>query len=526
MMSFEEDLRVRQQGQINRKIEVAGEVSEDAAVSLLDRDIETLKEYLYYTSAGYIKKIGAPRNAELKEILEMGEGEKQLEAFRKYLGQKENIAKLQKIFPIIITTCISAHRLGEPTPMFDMVIMDEASQCNIAVSLVPIVRGESLMLVGDPQQLNPVILLDEITNEKLKKRYKVTDEYDYRKNSIYKTFLACDAVSDETLLHNHYRCHRSIIGFNNRKYYSSRLNILSESKEQQPLLYMDMQEAFSDFKNTAPVEAYEIAKYAALNRDKDIGIITPFVNQKRMIEEELERAKVTNVSCGTVHAFQGDEKDVILFSTAITDQTQAGTYEWLKNNKELINVATSRAKDKLIVFSSKKNLERLHQKEGDDDLYELAQYVWSNGTSRVTPKQAASRALGVKPFSSATEEAFLQNLTHALENIWLTQSRYTIHKEVAIAHVFQGNESYNDLFYNGRFDFVVYEKLGKREMPILAIELDGKEHFESDVVMNRDKKKNAICEEHNLQLIRVENSYARRYNHIKEILMNYFSVMH
>ena len=81
MMSFEEDLRVRQQGQINRKIEEAGEVSEDAAVSLLDRDIETLKEYLYYTSAGYIKKIGAPRNAELKEILEMGEGEKQLEAF-------------------------------------------------------------------------------------------------------------------------------------------------------------------------------------------------------------------------------------------------------------------------------------------------------------------------------------------------------------------------------------------------------------------------------------------------------------
>ncbi len=78
MMSFEEDLRVRQQGQINRKIEAAGEVSEDAAVSLLNRDIETLKEYLYYTSAGYIKKIGAPRNEELKEILEMGEGEKQL----------------------------------------------------------------------------------------------------------------------------------------------------------------------------------------------------------------------------------------------------------------------------------------------------------------------------------------------------------------------------------------------------------------------------------------------------------------
>ena len=526
MMAFEEDLRVRQQEQINNKIEATGDVSEEAAISLLDKDIETLKEYLYYTSAGYIKKIGAPRNAELRKILEMEDEGKQLDAFTKYLGQKENVIKLQKIFPIIVTTCISAHRLGEPVPMFDMVIMDEASQCNIAVSLVPIVRGESLMLVGDPQQLNPVILLDEITNEKLKKRYTISDEYDYRRNSIYKTYLACDAVSDETLLHNHYRCHKSIIEFNNRKYYNSRLNILSESKEAQPLLYVDMQEAFSDYKNTAPAEAYEVAKYAALNRDKNIGVITPFVNQKKLIEEELERAKVTNVSCGTVHAFQGDEKDVILFSTAITDQTQAGTYEWLKNNKELINVATSRAKDKLIVLSSKKNLERLHQKEGADDLYELAQYVWSNGTSRVTPKQAASRALGVKPFSSVTEEAFLQNLTHALENLWLTQSRYTIHKEVAIAHVFQDNESYNDLFYNGRFDFVVYEKQGRRELPILAIELDGKEHFESEVVINRDKKKNAICEEHNLQLIRVENSYARRYNHIKEILINYFSVSH
>lgn len=526
MMSFEEDLRNRQREQINRKIEVMGEVSEEEAISLLDKDVEKLKEYLYYISAGYIKKIGTPRNSELKKILEMEEEGKQLEAFTKYLGEKDNIIKLQKIFPIIVTTCISAHRLGEPEPMFDMVIMDEASQCNSAVSLVPIVRGESLMLVGDPQQLSPVILLDEITNEKLKKRYTISDEYDYCKNSIYKTYLACDAVSDETLLHNHYRCHKSIIGFNNQKYYNSRLNILSESKEEQPLLYIDMQESFSDYKNTAPAEAYEIAKYAAQNRDKNIGIITPFVNQKKLIEEELERAKVKNVACGTVHAFQGDEKDIILFSTAITSQTQAGTYEWLKNNKELINVATSRAKDKLIVLSSKKNLERLHQKEGDDDLYELAQYVWSNGTTKVTPKQAASRALGVKPFSSVTEEAFLQSLTHALENIWLTQSKYTIHKEVAIAHVFQNNESYNDLFYNGRFDFVVYEKQGKQELPILAIELDGKEHFENEVVINGDKKKNAICKEHDLQLIRVENSYARRYNHIKEILIDYFSVSH
>ena len=526
MLPFEADLSGRQRRQLEKKMTQAGTVSEEEAIALLDDDTEELKKYLYYTSARYIQKINSPRNAGLREILEMEDEEKRVDAFSKYLSKKENIARLQKIFPVIATTCISAHRLGEPEPMFDMVIMDEASQCNTAVSLVPIVRGESLMLVGDPQQLNPVILLSDAVNEKLKKRYSVADEYDYRKNSIYKTYLACDAVSDEILLHNHYRCHKSIIEFNNRKYYNSKLKIKSESVGNEPLSYVDMTDAFADYKNTAPAEAREIARYAAEHRDKSIGVITPFVNQKKLIEEELKRAGVTGVTCGTVHAFQGDEKDVVLFSTAITDQTQAGTYEWLKNNKELINVATSRAKEQLILLSSARNLDRLHTSEGDDDLYELAAYVRSNGKTTVTPKQANSRALGVKPYSSATEEAFLKNLTHALENIWMTQSRYAVHKEVPISHVFSENETGSDLFYNGRFDFVVYEKQGRQELPILAIELDGKEHFEDEVVKKRDKKKNEICKAHDLQIIRVENSYARRYNHMKEILLNYFSTIH
>ena len=187
-------------------------------------------------------------------------------------------------------------------------------------------------------------------------------------------------------------------------------------------------------------------------------------------------------------------------------------------------MATSRAKDKLIVLSSSKDLTRLHQKGSSDDLFELIQYVRTNGEVQVTQKKANSRALGVKPFSTETEEAFLQNLSHALENIWLSQSKYKIHKEVAISQVFQDNLNYSDLFYSGRFDFVVYEVLQNQEIPILAIELDGKEHFDNEIVMNRDRKKNEICKAHNLQIIRVENSYARRYNHIKEILINYFSV--
>lgn len=523
MLPFQVDLQGRQLGQVEAKIREAGEITDKDALTLLDSDFDQLYQYLFFTSARYIKKLDDSRYKDLRHIIFEEAEEAQVAGFSKYLSETANVKKLQKIFPIMITTCISAHKLGEPEPMFDMVIMDEASQCNTAVSLVPIIRGDNLMLVGDPQQLNPVILLDEGVNQKLRKKYNVADEYDYRKNSVYKTFLACDAVSDEVLLHNHYRCNPKIIEFNNKKYYNSKLNICSCSKETQPLVYLDVKNGSTDVKNTAPEEVEAIISYAVMNKDKSIGVITPFVNQRKMIEEAVNREKLKNVACGTVHAFQGDEKDVILFSTVITDQTQCGTYEWLKNNKELINVATSRARDKLIVLADSKNLARLHQKNGEDDLFELVDYVKKNGQAQVTRKKANSRALGVKPFSTATEEAFLANLNHALENIWLSQNRFSIQKEVAISQVFMDNIGYNDLFYSGRFDFVVYERQGKQDIPVLAIELDGKEHFEDEVVKNRDKKKNEICRAHNLQIIRVENSYARRYNHIKEILMSYFS---
>lgn len=526
MLPFQADLQGRQMEQVRRRIEKTGDITEEEAFSLLDGNVEELKKYLYYTSARYIKKMDLPRHEELKNIVLNPNKKVQLEDFAKYLSKKENIRKLQEIFPIVATTCISAHKLGEPAPMFDMVIMDEASQCNLAVSLVPVIRGGSLMLVGDPQQLNPVIQLEEMVNQKLRKKYNISDEYDYRKNSIYKTFLACDAVSDEILLHYHYRCHEKIIGFNNKKYYNEKLSIQTKSQEKEPLLYLDVKDSQSEGKNTAPAEVEAVLRYAAANRDKTIGVITPFVNQRKLLEEAVKEARLTNVDCGTVHAFQGDEKDVVLFSTAITEQTGQGTYQWLKNNKELINVATSRARDKLVILADGKQLDRLHRQEGEDDFYELVQYARQNGMSRVTQKKADSRALGVKPFSTETEEAFLKNLNHALENIWLSQNRFSVQQKVDVEELFPEHSVRKELFYTDQFDFVVYEKQRTREAPVLAIELDGREHLEEEILRQREQQKQEICSAFDLQVIRVENSYARRYNHIKEILMNFFSRKH
>lgn len=523
-LTFRVELESRQQKLIRDRLAEIGEIREEDAMPLIDDDEEDFKKYLYYISAKYIQRLDEPKNQDLLDIVLMeGSKKTQVTEFNRYLSQKENMKKFLRIFPIVITTCISAHRLGEPGVYFDMVIMDEASQCNCAVSLVPILRGKNLMLVGDPQQLSPVIVLDPKNNEALKKRYKISKEYDYIQNSIYKTYLACDSVSDEILLSYHYRCHEKIIEFNNKKYYNGKLKIRSSVEEEEPLVYLDLQEDKAPRKNTAPAEADKIVEFVKENPDKKIGIITPFTNQRDYINRRLRENGIHDTQCGTVHAFQGDEKDIILFSLAVTDQTFRKTYGWLKNNKELINVATSRAKEKLILLSSSKNLARLHRKEDADDLYELAEYMKSRGTSKVTPKAAETRALGIKPYSTETETAFLETLNHALSNILAGGKRYAVHKDVAISQVFDGRAEHSDLFHAGRFDFLVCEKESKEtEIPILAIELDGKEHLEDEAVRERERQKRQICRNYNFELIRVDNSYARRYNYVKEILIDYF----
>ena len=196
-------------------------------------------------------------------------------------------------------------------------------------------------------------------------------------------------------------------------------------------MFCDVPDDTTTYKNTAPAEAELIVQYAAQNPGKRIGVITPFANQRICIEQSLRENGITDVSCGTVHAFQGDEKDVILFSLALTDQTHQGTYDWLKTNKELINVAVSRAKEKLIMIGSRRDLEQLHGTQNTDDIYELAEYVRTNGRSTVTPQQVNARVLGIKPYSTETEDAFLTSLNHALFNV-LNGGRCSVHQPLTM----------------------------------------------------------------------------------------------
>lgn len=502
------------QNTIRKELSETGVVSEQDIENVLeDFDEKDFYKYLYYTGARYIKRLNEPRYEEFHKIFDLEENDEKVTAFNRYLSNDDNLKLFMRAFPIIITTNISSNRLGSPKPHFDLTIIDEAGQCNPAASLLPIMRGKNLMLLGDPEQLKPVTVLDKSDNDKLKAKYKIGENYDYLTKSIYDVYELVDIITKPILLSSHYRCHKKIIDFNNQKFYRGRLKIKSDVQEERPLVFVDIKDPFSEHKNTSLSEAEEIVSYLKANQNRKVGIITPFVKQKELIEKVL-RENGLYAQVGTIHAFQGDEKDVILFSSAITDNTYPGTYNWLKNNRELINVATSRAKEKLILYACEKRLLELAEK--DDDFYDLYQYIKTNGKLQVKANESRSRALGFKPYSTKTEAEFLETLSHALA---IVDANCIIREEVPVKKIVPQKFS-DPLYYTGQYDFVIFRR--NTNKPLIVFELDGPEHKTDEVVKARDRKKEEFLEACGLKLIRVPSSYARRYNYIKKELVEFF----
>ena len=127
-----------------------------------------------------------------------------------------------------------------------------------------------------------------------------------------------------------------------------------------------------------------------------------------------------------------------------------------------------------MVFGSGENLRRLHAASDEDDLYELIEYIKSNGESEVSQKTISSRALGIKPYSTETETAFLETLSHAIDVLQPSNSRYVVHKEVPVSQVFQDNTSYADLFYTGASILWFTKEQAVWKCPCWPLNLTGK----------------------------------------------------
>ena len=84
--------------------------------------------------------------------------------------------------------------------------------------------------------------------------------------------------------------------------------------------------------------------------DVSIGIITPFRHQAEFINRSIPEALRNRIDANTVHKYQGDEKDIIIYSLVVTDNSPESKIRWIDfKARNLVNVAVTRAKSTLFV---------------------------------------------------------------------------------------------------------------------------------------------------------------------------------
>lgn len=468
------------------------------------------KKFLYFESVRYIRKLKNPRYAHLIEICKIKDEDERVRTFNNWCFFDDNIKLLEDVFPIIITTNISSSRLGTANHTFDLVIMDEAGQCNCAVALLPIARAKKLLLVGDTNQLKPVVLLEDAINEYLMDAYSISPDYDYCRFSILDIMRMHDNVSKDIMLTYHYRCGRKIINFSNERFYDGKLNLDYLSNEGN-LSLIDVKNVNSKLRNENYEEALAIVEYVKRNNLKDVSIITPFKNQQNLINSMLKEEGITDVSSGTIHQIQGGEKDTIIISSSISPKTSKRTFEWIKNNSEITNVAVTRAKKNLIVVADTEALDKLSI-DKTDDLSNLVRYIKSNGKVIVPPNESYSIQIG-RSNGSKNEDVFFKTISHFCS----VNNNFQAKRNVLVSSLFPSDSILSKS--NLEFDIVLYEVDGIDLIPRIAIEVQGGEHF-GDVFREKcDVRKSKVCSLNRITLLEIPNSFIKSYETIKELIL-------
>ena len=290
------------------------------------------------------------------------------------LLEDEDFKPLLEAFPY---WCVTTYAISDSLPlkpaMFDVAIIDEASQCDIASCMPILFRCKKAVIVGDDKQLPHLSFLEKSKEQSFMSQYEIPDKYQlmwrFRTNSMFD--LANYYSTKPVLLDEHFRSYAPIIDFSNKEFYGDRIRIMSQCNTSDVLELVQVPDGKVDAdatRNMPEVEAImqrlqEIIQEDERNTNPDhepvtVGIISPFRGQVELIKKAIAQVftesmiRKHKIETGTAHTFQGDERDIIMLSWAVANNSynQSLTFLQIPN---LFNVAITRARKKQIVFLSK-----------------------------------------------------------------------------------------------------------------------------------------------------------------------------
>ena len=255
-----------------------------------------------------------------------------------------------KEYPIILSTTFSATSNINHAYKFDYLIMDEASQVDIAAGALALSCARNAVIVGDLKQLPNVV--DAKTEEivgAIFAKYGIPEAYRYSTNSFLSSICALYPQIPQTLLREHYRCDPLIIGFCSKQFYDGQLIPMKKSEGEFAPIRVVRTVKGNHARGTVNLRQVEAITQEILpvleEQFTDIGIIAPYNNQVNALHDALE-ATGRHYVAATVHKFQGREDDAIILST-VDNQVQEFT-----DDPHLLNVAVSRAKKQFTLVVS------------------------------------------------------------------------------------------------------------------------------------------------------------------------------
>lgn len=239
---------------------------------------------------------------------------------------------------------------------FDNLVIDEASMMSIPYLFGLLKRvSKRVVIAGDFAQLSPICLSQTDLADK------------YLKQDLFS--LAGIKKNQEThrslssLIINR-RATEEICSLYNSAFYQGRMKVDRKlaSVSDPGVFYVPLAKEgaeFTESKSRKNAHSFNVVTNFVLKQlgavNSTIGVISPYRAQvndykKFFKDQKLPKDVLARLKIGTIHTFQGSEADTIIFDTVDTSDIGVGRLFYHEQGERLINVAVSRARDKLIVF--------------------------------------------------------------------------------------------------------------------------------------------------------------------------------
>ena len=173
--------------------------------------------------------------AELSEKFHWQEPRRRFE-MRDFRGKS---GEFNREYPVILSTTYSIKGTLSFEHIYDYLIVDEASQVDLATGVLAFASARNIVIVGDLQQLPNVLDSKNFQDsEAVWARYSLPEIYHFSSHSLLSSAIATWPESPTVLLREHYRCHPKIINFCNQKFYGGKLIVMTEDHEEPDVLTM------------------------------------------------------------------------------------------------------------------------------------------------------------------------------------------------------------------------------------------------------------------------------------------------